>query len=212
MELPPYYPILDTALLERRGCGVAEAVAALIEGGARIVQFRHKGHFSRAVFAAAEQAAGLCRRHGVVFIVDDRADVAKLLEAGVHLGQEDLPPRAARRILGDSAVIGFSTHNERQLEAAREEPVDYVALGPIFTTQSKERPDPVVGVEKLRAWRKLTGRPLVAIGGITRAEARAVLEAGADSVAVIADAWPEPCTPEQIRRRTQEWVAVTSGR
>ncbi len=212
MKLPPFYPILDTGVLERRGCGLVEAAEAIVEAGARILQFRHKGPFSRRAFAAAEHVAGLCRERGVLFVVDDRADVAKLLDAGVHLGQEDLPPAAARRILGEGAVIGFSTHNRAQLEAAASEPVDYVALGPIFATQTKERPDPVVGLDGLRALRPLTERPLVAIGGITRAAAKQVLAAGADSVAVISDLYPDECTPETIHARTREWLtAVGEG-
>ena len=155
--------------------------------------------------AQAERIAALCARYQALFIIDDRADIARLLGAGVHLGQEDLPPRLARRIVGPEAVIGFSTHNAEQLEAAAEEPVDYLALGPIFETSSKERPDPVVGLERLRAWRRLTERPLVAIGGITRANAPAVLAAGADSVAVIGDLLADPCSPERLRERMEQW-------
>lgn len=205
MILPRLYPILDTELVERRSCPLEAAAEAMLEGGAAILQLRHKGDFSRRVFEQAERIAELCRRQGALFIVDDRADIAKLLGAGVHLGQDDLPPRLARMILGPQAVIGFSTHNAEQLEAAAAEPADYLALGPIFETTSKQKPDPVVGLERLRAWRPLTRRPLVAIGGITRANALAVLEAGADSVAVISDLLPEPCTPETLRQRMEQW-------
>ncbi len=132
--------------------------------------------------------------------------MARLLDAGLHLGQDDLPPALARRIVGDQAVIGFSTHNAEQLRAAAAEPVDYLALGPIFPTASKERPDPVVGLVRLSQWRPLTDRPLVAIGGITRDNAVSVLQAGADSVAVIRDLLPEPCTTESVRQRVKEWL------
>jgi thiamine-phosphate pyrophosphorylase len=205
MTLPPLYPILDTQLLERCGCPLEAAAEAMLWGGARILQLRHKEHFSRRVFEQAERIAGLCARYQALFVIDDRADIARLLGAGLHLGQEDLPPRLARRVVGPEAIIGFSTHNEEQLRAAAGEPVDYLALGPIFETSSKERPDPVVGLERLRAWRGLTERPLVAIGGITRANAAAVLAAGADSVAVIRDLVPDPCNPESLRRRMEEW-------
>ena len=114
-----------------------------------------------------------------------------LFAAALHLGQDDLLPSVARRVVGPDAIVGFSTHNEAQLRAASVEPVDYLALGPIFGTVTKENPDPTVGVDELRRLRPLSNRPLVAIGGITRANARQVLEAGADSVAVIGDLFPE---------------------
>jgi thiamine-phosphate pyrophosphorylase len=205
MILPRLYPIVDTESLARRGCAAEAAARAMLEGGARILQFRHKGFFSRAVVEQAERVALLCQQAGARFIVDDRADIALLLGAGVHLGQEDLTPVDARRVLGDRHVVGFSTHNEEQLRAAANEPIDYVALGPIFGTQSKERPDPVLGVAALARLRPLARHPLVAIGGITRENAREVIEAGADAVAVIADLLPEPCTQETILERMEEW-------
>jgi thiamine-phosphate pyrophosphorylase len=205
MTLPPLYPILDTELLDRRSCPLETAAEAMLEGGAAILQIRHKGHFSRRRFEEAERVAALCRRFGAIVIVDDRADIARLLEAGLHLGQEDLPPRLARKVLGPEALVGFSTHNAEQLRAAAAEPADYLALGPIFETGSKRNPDPVVGLERLREWRPLTPRPLVAIGGITRANAIAVLQAGADSVAVIGDLLPESCTRDTLRQRMEEW-------
>lgn len=208
MTLPPLYAILDTDTLSRRSCSVVKAALGMLEGGARVLQFRHKGHFSRRVYEEAEQAGNLCRQFGALWIVDDRADMARLLGAGLHLGQDDLPPAMARRVVGNEAIIGFSTHNAGQLRAAAAEPVDYLALGPIFATASKENPDPVVGVERLRGWRDLTERPLVAIGGITRGNAVSVLEAGADSLAVIGDLLPEQCTQESVRERVKEWLRL----
>jgi thiamine-phosphate pyrophosphorylase len=210
MKLPRLYPILDTGTLERKGLAVERAARGMLAGGARILQFRHKGFFSREIFDEAERVARMCREAQALFIVDDRADVAVLLDAGVHLGQEDLPPADARHIAGAKRIIGFSTHNEAQLRAAADEPVDYVALGPIFGTGSKERPDPVVGVAELARLRKITGRPLVAIGGITRENALQVLAAGADSVAVIADVLPGPSTEETIRERMEEWQRLVN--
>lgn len=206
MKLPRLYPLLDTASLERLGCDSLSAARGMLDGGARILQFRHKGFFSRRVFEQAEKVAELCRRAGARLVVDDRADMAALLDAGVHLGQQDLPPADARRIVGPGRVIGFSTHNEAQLCAAREEPVDYLAIGPVFGTRSKERPDPVLGLDALPRLRRLTSRPLVAIGGITLENAPAVLASGIDSVAVIAGLLPDPATEETIRQRMEEWL------
>jgi thiamine-phosphate pyrophosphorylase len=191
VKLSPFYPILDTAMLTARGLSLEDTARAALTAGATIVQFRHKAAFSRGVLAQAEIVRNLCREAGALFVVNDRADIARLLDAGLHLGQTDLPPSNARRVLGPDRVIGFSTHNADQLRAAAAEPVDYLALGPIFWTHSKENPDPVVGLDNLRAWRSLTSRPLVAIGGITRLNSASVLAAGADSVAIISDlpAW-----------------------
>ncbi len=204
-RIPRLYPILDTESLARRNLAVERAAEAMIEGGARLVQFRHKGHFSRAVFEQAERVADLCRRAGALFVVNDRADVALLLDAGLHVGQDDLPPEEARRLIGPERMLGFSTHNLAQFAAALEEPVDYVAFGPVYPTQTKVKPDPVVGLGALRKLRALAERPLVAIGGITRENALEVLAAGADSVAVISDLLPDPCTWEGLRTRMEEW-------
>jgi thiamine-phosphate pyrophosphorylase len=206
MALPSFYPILDTDAAARRNVDAVKAAGQILEGGAQILQFRHKGFWSRGVFETLQRVAELCRDAGVVFVVNDRADFAKLVGAGLHLGQDDLPPSAARDVVGTATMIGFSTHNEAQLRAAAEEPADYLALGPIFGTASKANPDPSVGLEGLRKLRPLTKRPLVAIGGITRENAGLVLEAGADSVAVIGDLFPED---GDIRSRVKEWLAVT---
>jgi thiamine-phosphate pyrophosphorylase len=203
--LPRFYPILDSETAARHGVDPAHAAAEILAGGAQILQFRHKGFFSRETFATMERIARLCREARVPFVVNDRADLARLMNAALHLGQEDLLPTDARRIVGSETLVGFSTHNEAQLRAAAEEPADYLALGPIFGTVSKLNPDPVVGVEGLRRLRPLTPRPLVAIGGITRENARSVLEAGADSVAVIGDLFPND---GNLRRRVEEWLIL----
>lgn len=210
LQLPRVYPILDTITLDRLGLGAVTAAEALLEGGARILQIRHKGFWNREIFAQAERIAALCRSAGVLFVVNDRADYAMLLHAGLHLGQEDLLPADARRVTGDSAVIGFSTHNEDQMRAAQAEPADYFAFGPVFATVSKERPDPVAGIQGLRAVRSLTSKPLVAIGGITRDNASDCWNAGADSVAVIADLFPVPCTAQTVRDRMAEWHRLSN--
>jgi thiamine-phosphate pyrophosphorylase len=204
-RIPPIYPILDTESLAARECPILCAAEAWIDGGAGILQLRHKGHWGRALFDGARKVADLCRARGTIFIVDDRADIAALLGAGLHVGQDDLAPADARRIIGPDAVLGFSSHNVDQLCAALEEPVDYVAFGPCFVTRSKRNPDPVVGLAELRRCRGITAKPLVAIGGITRQNARAVFEAGADSVAVIADMLPEDCSATSLRERMEQW-------
>jgi len=205
MRLPRLYPILDTEALQMRGISLETAAAAFLDGGASLLQIRHKSHWSRDVFELAKRVARLCRENGATLIVNDRADMALLLEAGLHIGQDDLPPRDARKLMGSDAVIGFSSHNVRQLCAAAGEPVDYVALGPVFGTASKQNPDPVVGVEEVRRCRSLLEKPLVAIGGITTENALDVLHAGADSLAVIAGLIPDSPTAQSLRERMELW-------
>jgi thiamine-phosphate pyrophosphorylase len=211
MRLPRVYPILDTASLERRGCSDwGMAARGMIAGGAEWLQLRHKGEWTRAAFAQAEEIAEECRREGVTFIVNDRADLAKLLGAGLHVGQDDLAPADCRVVIGDEPVLGFSTHNAAQLSAAAGEPVNYLAFGPVFTTASKEKPDPLVGLEMLAEARGLVGaKPLVAIGGITRDTALSVFAAGADSLALIGDLLPVRLTESTIRDRMEEWHRLT---
>jgi thiamine-phosphate diphosphorylase len=208
LRFPRFYPLLDTALLAARGFPVPEAARILLEAGVRILQLRHKGPYTREVFEHAETIARWCREAGATFIVNDRADVALLVDAGLHVGQRDLAPRDARRLIGDSRPLGFSTHNEGQLRAALSEPVDYLAFGPVFSTASKPDADPVAGLGQLARLRPLVGGPLVAIGGITRDRAARVLAAGADSVAVIGDLYPAPLTAVALRHRAEEWLAV----
>ena len=156
MALPRFYPILDSAALAARGCSLETAARAVIEAGAGILQIRRKARWTRADFAEAERIAALCRAGGVQLIINDRADIAALLNAGVHVGQDDLAPAVARRVLGQDAILGYSTHNASQLMAADAEPVTYLALGPIFVTGTKENPDPVVGLDELARLRLLT--------------------------------------------------------
>ena len=205
MTLPRYYPILDVATVRRLGFEPVEVAQQMFEGGTRILQYRDKAQLTRASLDVAMRIAGMAKKFGVTFVMNDRADLAKMLNAALHLGQDDLPPAAARGIVGANIAIGVSTHNEAQLRAANQEPVEYLALGPIFGTASKENPDPIVGVERLAQLRQLTQKPLVAIGGITRANAQRVIDAGADSVAVIGDALP---VDGSFRARTEEWIRL----
>ena len=210
-ELPPFYPILDTGILAARRLSVAAAAEALLEAGARILQFRHKEFFSRAIFEQAQRVARLCSAASVLFVMNDRADFAKLLGSALHLGQDDLTPSDARKLLRPPEIIGFSTHNREQLVRGDAEPVDYLAIGPIFATGSKKNPDPVVGGVELAALRAVTNKPLVAIGGITRTTACSVLDAGADSLAVIGDLYPDPLTKLELRKRAEEWLAIATS-
>ncbi|MBI4517444.1 MAG: thiamine phosphate synthase [Deltaproteobacteria bacterium] len=197
------YPIIDTlGDPERSPVALAEAMLA---AGVRLLQLRVKDQptwrfveLARAVQARA--AAG-----GATLIINDRADIALLAGAGgVHLGQEDLPPAQARRLLGPAAIIGVSTHNLAQAQAAAAEGVaDYLGFGPIYATTSKSRPDPVQGLAGLRQVRAGVALPIVAIGGITRATMAEVLAAGADAVAVIGDIVRAP----DVRARVEEFLA-----
>ena len=205
MKLPRVYPILDTESLDRRVIALETAAAAFLDGGAGILQIRHKRHWSRGFFASARIVARLCREAGATLMVNDRADFALLLQAGLHLGQDDLPPREARGLMGSGTIVGFSSHNATQLCAAGGEPVDYVALGPVFATASKLHPDPVTGVSEIQRCRPLIDKPLVAIGGITLENALDVLRAGADSVAVIAGLLPASATAHGLRERMERW-------
>lgn len=179
------YPIIDAGGATS-GAPVALA-EALLAAGVRILQVRAKGASTRDL----RDLAGAIQRRGAasdaLLVVNDRADVARLVGAGgVHLGQTDLHPRDARSILGPQAVIGLSTHDADQVRAADDlDDIDYIGFGPVFVTASKLRPDPVQGIEGLRRVRALTTLPIVAIGGITPRTAAAVLEAGADAVAMI---------------------------
>ena len=182
------YPITDRHL---SGFSHAEQVAQLSDCGVTLIQLREKVDPPSKFYVDAEAALRVARDRGVRIIINDRVDIALALRAdGVHLGQEDLAPEAARRILGDDAIIGFSTHNLEQARCAAQMPVDYVAIGPIFATDTKRSANLPVGLTGLERLRQTLGAiPLVAIGGITSENSRVVLEAGADAVAVISDIW-----------------------
>jgi thiamine-phosphate pyrophosphorylase len=200
-KFPPLYPILDALFLPagatRRHETLAHLVSELGSAGVEILQYRSKQGGDAEILRDAE-ALRASAPSNLRLILNDYAHLA--LQAGfdgVHFGQHDLPPREARTILGPSAIIGLSTHNEAQLRAAAIEPVDYVAIGPVFATSSKANPDPIVGLEGVRLARRLTEKPIVAIGGITLANAAEVWAAGADSVAVISAVFATPAGPAQ---------------
>ena len=191
------YPITDQHL---SGLSHTEQVDLLIDSGARLIQLREKTDSPLRFFKQAKSAVRVARDRGAKIIINDRVDIALALKAdGVHLGQEDLGPAAARRILGGDAIIGFSTHSLEQARLAAQLPVDYVAIGPIFSTTTKQSTNRPVGLDGLARLREaLGGVPLVAIGGITSKNIGTVIKAGADVVAIIGDIWV-PTTDSLIR-------------
>lgn len=199
------YFITDVSIT---GLSHAEQVSRLINGGAKLIQLREKQLSPRDFFMQADEAIKVARAHSVRIVINDRVDIALALKAdGVHLGQDDMPPQAARAILGSQALIGFSTHNLSQALEARNSPVDYLAVGPIFVTSSKAKPDPVVGLEGLRRIREaIRDFPLIAIGGITAENIQETLEAGATSTAVIGSAL---ANPSQISTAAAHLIAQT---
>jgi len=174
-----------------RGLSPNGVLRAWLDAGVRLIQLRAKNLSLGPFVDLAAPMAATCRQAGAIFIVNDRADVARLAgAAGVHLGQDDLSPAEARQLLPDAPWIGVSTHNEVQINAALETPATYLATGPVFATRTKVNPDPVIGVAgvaRAAALVRGTGRTLVAIGGITLDTAPSVIEAGAGSIAVISD-------------------------
>ena len=184
VSIPRLYPITDTEL---SGLSHEEQVKRLVAGGATLIQLREKRLSAGAFYEAARHAVEIGRQHGARILINDRVDVCLAVGAdGVHLGQDDLHPVEARRLLGEQSIIGYSTHSVEQALEAQAFPIDYLAIGPIFSTTSKENPDPEVGLEGLQRVRaRVSSLPLVAIGGITESLADKVIEAGADSVAMI---------------------------
>ena len=206
-RLPRVYPITDTKI---SGLSHAEQVARLCAGGATLAQLREKRLSPRDFYREAEAALRVAREYGARLIINDRADIALALGAdGLHIGQDDLPPEAARRLLGEPALVGFSTHSVEQAIAAARLPLDYLAIGPVFATATKENPDPVVGLDGLRRAREAIGDSvsLVAIGGITLENAATVWEAGADSIAVIGALLREPSA---ITQRLKALLALAN--
>lgn len=183
-SLPAIYPITDT---EISGLSVPEQVERLVAGGATLIQIREKKASSRDFLRSVEASIEIARPQGVLIIVNDRVDIAMVSNAdGVHLGQTDLSPVQARKLLGDRAIIGYSTHTIEQAKAAVDLPIDYAAFGPVFATSTKHEPDPVVGTAVLGQVKKILEQvPLVAIGGINGANVSSVLDAGADSAAIV---------------------------
>lgn len=199
---PPLYAILDA------GHGRAAAVSlagVLADAGVQLIQLRDKRATAKVIYEVATELNGAMAPRGVRLIVNDRPDIAAMLGAGgVHVGQEDLPVEEARKICGPARWVGVSTHNMEQFLEANQSSADYIAVGPIYTTATKENPDPVVGLDFLRAARRFTQKPLVAIGGITIESAEAVYRAGADSAAVVRDL----VSAGDPAKRAREYLAI----
>jgi len=206
-HLPRFYPIIDTSVLSRTDLTPIQIAEEAAKTGVKILQYRNKDNWTQHHFDEAKAISAICKDAEILFVINDRADYASLLGAGLHVGQDDLSPVACRTVV-PNALIGFSTHNALQLRRAGDVQVNYLSLGPIFATKSKERPDPVVGIDGLRALRMLTTKPLVAIGGITLETAADVLSAGASSVAIISGIIPSE--GQQLRERLLAWRQVTN--
>jgi thiamine-phosphate pyrophosphorylase len=214
IQIPKLYAITDR---QWSNCTHEEIVRMFLEGGASLIQLRDKEASGRELLEQAMACLKLTRKAGATLIINDRVDVALTAGAdGVHLGQDDLAVDEAREILGEDKIIGVSTHSIAQFRAALETSADYIALGPVFSTLTKENPAPVVGLELIREARKLTDRPLVAIGGINLGRAPEVIASGADCVAVISALYPLPekvdlgCKPE-ITLATRNFLEILSS-
>jgi len=204
---PKIYPITDVRI---SGVSHAEQVKRLIAGGASLIQLREKHASPQDFYEAADEVISFARPLGVKIIINDRIDIALALKAdGVHLGQDDMPPNEARKMLGENAIIGFSTHTIEQAHAALKFQIDYVAFGPIFPTQTKVDPDNVVGLNELRNVRKTIGNVrLVAIGGINKKNVRSVIDTGADSTAMIGSIISEQ---DKIELTMSEMLQLAAG-
>lgn len=202
-DLPPLYVVCDADVCAGAGWRLADFARACLDGGARLLQIRAKSWSGQALLDVAAEVVDAARPAGAHVIVNDRADVALASGAwGVHVGQLDLPPRAVRTVAGDRLIVGLSTHSDAELEAALGTPADYLAIGPIFGTSTKDTGVPARGLEVLRASAgraRQRQRPVVAIGGITLARAAAVIDAGAQSVAVISDLLATGRPAERVR-------------
>ena len=206
ISLPRFYPILDAGCFPESDA-LLKAAEQLASAGARVLQYRNKsGDAARMLIDARElRQRVLYSQSGdsLTLIMNDRADLCLAADfEGVHVGQDDISPESARKIVGPNRWLGVSTHNPAQVMEADKSSADYIAIGPVFGTASKANPDPSVGLEGVREARKLTAKPLVAIGGITRANCNDVIEAGADSVAVISDLILDP------RKSAEEFLRI----
>ncbi len=202
--LPRLYAIVDAGCFAGKAdptTALLRFVEELLAGGVSLLQYRNKQGSAREMLRQARELRRLCA--GVRLIMNDRADLCLAAGCdGVHVGQQDLSPEGARAVVGDRLWVGVSTHSVKQIRAVAGGPADYIAIGPVFATASKQDPDPMVGLQGIKQARAGTSKPLVAIGGITRANCRRVIEAGADSVAVIADLLASP------RKSVEEFLRI----
>ena len=199
--LPRLYAIIDAEVLFARSIPLAAFARELRAAGVTLLQYRDKYGSPQEILRAASILREAMAGSGCKLIMNDRADLAVLANFdGVHVGQGDLSPADARRVVGPDRIVGVSTHTDEQVRIADQSCADYIAIGPVFATGTKLNPGPIVGLEGVRRARTLTTKPLVAIGGITRANARGVIDAGADSIAVISALFAPNQSPEQVAR------------
>ena len=197
--LPRFYLIIDAGLLSKRQVAISSFARELRAAGATLLQYRDKSGSPQEILRAAAVIREAFGGTDCRLILNDRADLVVLAEwDGVHVGQDDLSPEDARRVVGASRWVGTSTHSDEQVRVADAGCADYVAVGPVFATGTKLDAEPVIGLEGVRRARALTAKPIVAIGGITRENARSVVEAGADSVAVISGLFAEGETVQKV--------------
>ena len=205
LRLPKLYAIVDVTCFApplRTTNSIVEFARDLGEGGVTLLQYRNKEGETRGVLRHAREIKRVLEGK-VTLIMNDRSDICVAAGyGGVHLGQDDLPAEGARLVVGKEGIVGVSTHNTQQVKDADESPADYIAIGPVFPTTGKKNPDTLVGLEGVRAARAATKKPLVAIGGITRHNAKSVIDAGADCVAVISDLLSSP------RRVAEEFLRL----
>jgi thiamine-phosphate pyrophosphorylase len=200
-QLPRLYPIADEELLRLQGIALGRVAEELKAAGAQLLQYRNKVGEPDSILRSAAVVWEIFAGTGCRLIMNDRADLAVLAAfGGVHVGQGDLSPEDARQVVGMERWVGVSTHNDEQVRVADETSADYIAVGPVFATGTKVDAEPVIGLEGVRRTRALTKKPIVAIGGITRKNARSVIDAGADSVAVISGLIVEGETIEKVAR------------
>ena len=200
-QLSRLYAILDAELLAARSLSLAVVASELRAAGVTLLQYRDKNGSPQEILSACAVlrkafASSPCR-----LILNDRADLALLAGFdGVHVGQDDISPQDARRIVGPDRIVGVSTHTYEQVRLADQSCADYIAIGPVFVTRTKRNPDPVIGLEGVRRARAITHKPLVAIGGLTRANARSVTDAGANSIAIISALFADGQTVDHVAR------------
>jgi thiamine-phosphate pyrophosphorylase len=200
-RFPRLYPIVDEAVLRVRGVALGRVAEDLKAAGVELLQYRNKVAEPDSILRSAAVVWEIFAGTGCRLIMNDRADLAALAGfGGVHVGQGDLSPEDARRVVGLERWVGVSTHNDEQVRVANETSADYIAVGPVFATGTKVDAEPVIGLDGMRRARALTGKPIVGIGGITRGNARSVIDAGADSVAVISGLIVEGETVEKVAR------------
>jgi thiamine-phosphate pyrophosphorylase len=203
----PLYAIADT--LGRAELAFLDLAEKLCAGGARLLQLRVKDLPSRDFLTLAQQVRDVCQRYGCLLIINDRADIALAVNAdGVHVGQEDLPLAAARKVVGPHKIVGVSTHDHVQAQEAERNGADYIGFGPLFGTTTKATGYSARGLDQLREIRTLVRLPIVAIGGITTERAPFALAAGANAVAMISDLVLAP----DVTKKVRETLAVLQAR